>query len=58
VPAWGAAVVADASCKGAAWSPAAVSACVPAAARGRTFAVRVQANEELASAPKPLVVAP
>jgi hypothetical protein len=58
VPAWGAAVIADASCKGAAWSPAAVSACVPPAARGRTFGVRVQANEELAPAPKPLVVAP
>lgn len=58
VPARGAAIVADSSCKGASWTPLAVSACVPAAARGRTFAVRLQANEELASAAKPLVVAP
>ena len=58
VPAWGAALVADATCKGAAWTPVSVSACIPAAARGRTFAVRVQANEELATAAKPLAVAP
>ncbi|HEX9101936.1 MAG TPA: hypothetical protein VF997_07025 [Polyangia bacterium] len=57
VPFWGAALPAD-RCKGAAWSEAAVSACVPAAARGRTFELRVQSNEELAIAPKPLVVAP
>ncbi len=57
VPAWGPALPA-ASCKGAAWSEAAVSACVPPAARGRTWQLRVQSNEELAIAPKPLVVAP
>jgi len=57
VPAWGAALPAD-NCKGAAWGEAAVSACVPAAARGRTFELRVQSNEELAIAPRPLVVAP
>jgi len=57
VPAWGAAIVADSSCKGATWTPTSVSACVPPAARGRTFAVRVQVNEELASAKTPVVVA-
>jgi len=35
-----------------------VSACVPAAARGKSWLVRVQSNETLVSAPKPLVVAP
>jgi hypothetical protein len=57
VPPWGRALRAV-DCKGAAWSEAAVSACVPAGARGRTFALRVQSNESLALAPKPLVVAP
>ena len=57
VPAWGAALPAD-PCKGAAWGETAVSACVPAAARGRTWQLRVQSNEQLAIAPKPLVVAP
>ena len=57
VPAFGPSLRATA-CKGAAWSEAAVSACVPPAARGRTWQVRVQSNEELAAAPKPLVVAP
>jgi hypothetical protein len=58
VPAWGRAIAADPTCKGATWGAAAVSACVPASARGRTVALRVQVNEELATAPKPLVVAP
>ncbi len=58
VPASGAALPADATCKGAAWGEAAIAACVPAAARGRTFQLRVQSNDELALAPKPLVVAP
>jgi len=57
VPAWGAAIRAG-PCKGAAWGDAAVSACVPAAARGKSWLVRVQSNETLVSAPKPLVVAP
>lgn len=58
VPSWGRALVADATCKGASWSDATVSACVPPAARGRTLSVRVQSAETLAVAPKPLVVAP
>jgi len=57
VPSWGAAIRAE-SCKGAAWGDAAVSACVPAAARGKRWLVRVQSNETLVTAPKPLVVAP
>jgi hypothetical protein len=57
VPSWGAALPSDA-CKGASWGEAAVSACVPAAARGKTWLVRVQSNETLVTAPKPLVVAP
>lgn len=57
VPAWGAALPAE-PCKGAAWGETAVSACVPAAARGRTWQLRVQSNEQLVVAPKPLVVAP
>ena len=57
VPPWGAALPAD-NCKGAAWGEAAISACVPAAARGRAFQLRVQAKEQLAIAPRPLVVAP
>lgn len=57
VPPRGAAIAAD-NCKGASWGEAAVSACVPAAARGRTWLVRVQSNETLATAQKPLVVAP
>lgn len=58
VPRWGAAIAADAACKGAAWSPTAVTACVPAAARGRSVSLRVQVNEELAAAARPLSVAP
>jgi len=58
VPPWGRALAADATCKRATWSDAAVSACVPAAARGRTWSVRVQSADTLAIAPKPLVVAP
>ena len=58
VPPFGRAFSADASCKGATWSDAAVTACVPAAARGRSWQVRVQAADTLAIAPKPLVVAP
>jgi hypothetical protein len=58
VPSWGAALPADGSCKGAAWSDGAVSACVPAGARGRAWQVRVQISNEVALAPKPLVVAP
>jgi hypothetical protein len=58
VPAWGVAIAADAACKGASWAEGAITACVPPAARGRTLEVRVQASEELAIAPKPLVVAP
>jgi len=57
-PGPGRALVADARCKGASWSELAVSVCVPTAARGRTWQVRVQAAETLATAPKPLVVAP
>ena len=58
VPPFGRAFAADASCKGAAWSDTLVSACVPAAARGRTWQLRVQAADTLAIAPKPLTVAP
>ena len=58
VPRWGRALPADSSCKGAAWGETAVSACVPEAARGRTFALRVQTVDGLAIAPRPLVVAP
>ncbi len=58
VPAWGRAVAADSSCKGALWNDTTVSACVPGAARGRTWQLRVQATGALAIAPKPLVVAP
>jgi hypothetical protein len=57
VPPWGAAIRAD-DCKGASWGDAAVSACVPKAARGKSWLVRVQSNETLVSAPKPLAVAP
>ena len=58
VPRWGRALAADTSCKGAAWSEVAVSACVPAAARGAAWQLRVQTSDELAQAPRPLVVAP
>ncbi|HEY2747004.1 MAG TPA: hypothetical protein VGL86_20415 [Polyangia bacterium] len=58
VPPWGRAFAADSSCKGAAWTDAAVTACVPAAARGKSWQLRVQAADTLAIAPKPLVVAP
>ena len=58
VPPWGHALAADATCKGAVWGDAAVSVCVPKEARGRTWLVRVQSSETLATAPKPLVVAP
>ena len=47
------------ACKGAAWSDAVVSACVPAAARGRSWQLRVQVGGDARrGAPKPLVVAP
>jgi hypothetical protein len=58
VPARGASRVAEATCKGAAWSDTAVSACVPPSARGGVWQLRVQAGGELALAATPLSVAP
>jgi hypothetical protein len=58
VPSRGAARLADHACKGATWADAAISACVPASARGAAWQLRVQSGGELAGAPKPLTVAP
>jgi hypothetical protein len=57
VSARGKALAAD-NCKGAAWGETAVSACVPTAARGAAWQLRVQVGGDLALAPKPLTVAP
>ena len=57
-PGRGTARPADAACKGAAWSDAVVSACVPSSARGAGWQLRVQVGDELALAPRQLMVAP
>ena len=48
---------ADRGCAGAAWADALVSACVPPSLAPGSWQLRVQAGDELALAPAPLVVA-
>ncbi len=48
---------ADRDCAGAAWSDSAVSACVPPSLAPGSWQLRVQAGDELALAPTPLVIA-
>jgi hypothetical protein len=50
VPTWGAARVADHACKGAAWSEAAVTACLPPSLPPGNWQLRVQAAGSLALA--------
>lgn len=57
VPGWGRARAADHECKGASWSDAAISACVPRALAAGQWQLRVQAVDELAIARAPVVVA-
>jgi hypothetical protein len=60
VPPWGAARPLDSACKGAAWSDASVSGCLSpslaASLPAGPLELRVQAADELARAPQPLVV--
>ncbi|MDB4969590.1 MAG: hypothetical protein JWN44_5279 [Myxococcales bacterium] len=55
VPGWGRARPLDHACKGASWSDALVSACVPPSSGGK-WQVRVQAGGELAIWPTPMAV--
>jgi len=59
VPAWGAALPLDHQCKGAEWSDAAITACVPPSlpSLAGPLQLRVQVGDELALAPAPLVAA-
>ena len=60
VPAWGAARPLDHACKGAAWTDTSITACLPpslaASLPAGPLELRVQAADELARAPRPLVV--